>query len=51
MGKMQCKQCGNTWSVSTKSAETVISSNHAYLHAGHKVSTVWTAALETVGGR
>lgn len=42
MGQMRCKQCGNTWSVSTKKSEAVISSNHAYLHPGHRTVTAWT---------
>ncbi len=46
MGQMRCRTCGGTWSVSTKSAEAVITDNHAYLNPGHRVATVWSERRE-----
>lgn len=43
-GLMRCRQCRRTWIVETKTAETVTSRNHTFLHPGHKTVTVWKPA-------
>ncbi len=46
MGTIKCKTCPNTWTVSTPRTETVITSNHIYLHPGHRTVTVWEKAKD-----